>query len=101
MSSPEPLAARVAALEAEVAALRVEVRTERVVVADAHGVARVVLSAAASTGSVLVRLPGPPGATTGLELYASEVPGEAPAVGVCHLRDGEVVADGRVLGGSP
>ncbi|MFN8017467.1 MAG: hypothetical protein U0P45_05020 [Acidimicrobiales bacterium] len=92
MAVDEDIPARIAALEAQVASLRRELVTGRVVVMDADGVARVVLSAEGRTGSVLVRLAGPPGATTGMELVAAEPEGEEPVVAVAELRDGDVVA---------
>lgn len=92
------LAERVAALEAEVSLLRAttgeRLRTRCLVIEDDEGEARVVLDARHRTGSVLVRLAGPPGATTGIELYAAEaVDEEGPGeVGWCVLRDGDVAS---------
>jgi hypothetical protein len=94
----EQLHARVAALEAELDLLRAttgeRLRTRCLVIEDDDGNARVVLDARQRTGSVLVRFAGPPGATTGVELYATEAvddvgPGE---LGWCVLRDGDVVS---------
>ena len=93
MSDDPTLPARVARLEAELAELRRELRTRRLVVVDEEEVERVVLSADRRTGSVLVRVDGPPGRTVGLEVYASEPAGEAPTVGMAELRDGDVVAE--------
>lgn len=98
MSDDPSLAARLAHVEAELRALRREVRTGRVVVVDDDDVERVVVSAERRTGSVLVRLDRPDGATDGLELAACEPPGEAPLLGLVELRGGDVVADRLVPG---
>ena len=91
MAVDQDLSTRITALEAQLAALRRELVTQRVTVVDDQGVARVVLSADRRTGSVLVRLGTPQGATTGVELVASEPEGEAPVLGVAEVRSGDVV----------
>lgn len=90
------LEARLASLELEVVMLRAtveeHVRTRRLVVVDDEGVERIVLDARNRTGSVLVRIAGPDGATTGVEVYACEADAGPPEVGLCVVRDGEVVS---------
>ena len=90
------LAARVATLELEVAMVRASVeqrlRTRRLAVVDDDGVERVVVDARHGTGSVLVRVDGPDGRTTGVEVYALQADDGAHEVGLCVLRDGEVVS---------
>lgn len=93
MTDEPSLADRLALVEAELRALRHEVRTQRVVVVDADEVERVVLSASASTGSVVVKVDAEPGHTTGLELYAAAPPDEEPSVGLAELRDGNLLAE--------
>lgn len=92
----EVLAERIAALEFDLAVLRASlaehVRTRRIVVVDEAGVERIVLDARHRTGSVLVRLAGVEGATTGVEVYASEPDVGRGEVGMCVLRDGDVVS---------
>lgn len=87
---------RLASLELELAMLRASVeerlRTRRLVVVDEDGVERIVLEATSTTGSVLVRLAGQAGQTTGMEIYATESEGGAPDLGWCVLRDGDVVS---------
>jgi hypothetical protein len=87
---------RLASLELELAMLRASVeerlRTRRLVVVDEHGVERIVLEATSTTGSVLVRLAGAAGQTTGMEIYATESEGGAPDLGWCVLRNGDVVS---------
>lgn len=87
---------RIAALEAEVAMWRATVgerlRSRSLVIEDDDGVARIVLEARHRTGSVLVRLPGPPGQTTGIELYACEGADGVGELGWCVLRAGDVVS---------
>ncbi|HYI61528.1 MAG TPA: hypothetical protein VEW93_06955 [Acidimicrobiales bacterium] len=73
------------------AALGGEIRTRRLAVVDEEGVERVVLGAEARAGTVLVRLPGPAGRTTGMELYAAEQDGGQSEVGLYLIRDGDVV----------
>ncbi len=90
MSDFSRLEARIAALEATVAELRNALVTRRVAVVDDAGIERVILSADARTGSVLVRLDRPPGATTGVELFACEPLDEEPLLGLCTLTDGNV-----------
>lgn len=87
---------RLASLELELALLRASVeerlRTRQIVVIDDDGHERIVLDARRGTGSILVRIPGPGGTTTGVEVYASQ-PEVGPAeVGLCVLRDGDVVS---------
>lgn len=87
---------RLASLELELALLRASVeerlRTRRIVVVDEEGVERIVLEARHGTGSVLVLVPGEAGSTTGVEVFATQ-PDIGPAeVGVCVLRDGDVVS---------
>jgi hypothetical protein len=98
VSQPSPLEARVAALEAIVAELAREVVTRRVTVVDDDGVARVVLSASLGTGSVLARLDRPDGQTAGIELFASDVDGEAPSLGLCELDAGDVLPLVELIG---
>lgn len=90
------LATRVAALEVELALLQAaqaeQVRTRRMVVVDADGVERVIVDARHRTGSMLVRLAGQPGRTTGIEIYACETESGSPELGWCVIRDGEVVS---------
>lgn len=62
------------------------------VVVDEDGVERVVIDARHRTGSVLVRLAGPRGGSTGIEIYACESDGGEPELGWCVVRDGEVVS---------
>jgi hypothetical protein len=70
-----------------------EVRTERVVVVDADGIERVVLSGQLQTGSVLVRVPGAEDLISGTEVYAShDVDGGEPLTGVVIWQDGNQVA---------
>lgn len=92
----EELAARLAAIELELAMVRASVeerlRTRRLSVVDEHGVERIVLEARRATGSVLVRVDGPAGQTTGVEIYAQEAEDGAHEVGVCVVRDGDVVS---------
>jgi hypothetical protein len=92
----EELAARLAALEIEVAMMRASVeerlRTRRLAVVDDHGIERIVLDARWGTGSVLVRVDGPNGQTTGVEIYARQSDDDAHEVGLCVLRDGDVVS---------
>lgn len=87
---------RLASLELELALLRASVeerlRTRQIVVVDEEGVERIVLDARHGTGSVLVRLAGPPGRTTGVEVYASQPELGPPEIGLCVLRDGDVVS---------
>ena len=87
---------RLTSLELELALLRANVeerlRTRRIAVVDEDGVERVVIDARHRTGSVLVLVPGASGSTTGVEVYASQ-PDTGPAeVGICVLRDGDVVS---------
>lgn len=93
---PTDLPQRLARLEREVAELRAglrqQVETRRVVIVDEGGAHRVVLDARHETGSVLVRIPGLDGETTGIELYATELEADPPEVGWCLLRDGDVVS---------
>jgi len=92
----DDLAARLATLELEVAMVRASVeerlRTRRLAVVDELGVERVVLDARHRTGSVLVRINGSDGSTTGVEIYASENEDGAHEVGLCVVRDGDVVS---------
>ena len=87
---------RLASLELEIALLRASVeerlRTRQIVVVDDEGNERIVLDARHGTGSVVVRVPGPGGATTGVEIFASQPELGAPEVGLCVLRDGDVVS---------
>lgn len=85
---------QVAALRESVDALSEEITTGRVVVVDETGQQRVVLDARETYGAVVVRTDSPPGATTGIELYATGALGEqGPKMGLCVLRDGEVAVD--------
>lgn len=92
----DDLAARLASVELELAMVRASVeehlRTRRLAVVDEHGVERIVLDARHGTGSVLVRVHGPDGRTTGVEIYASEADEGDAEVGVCVVRDGDVVS---------
>lgn len=92
----DELAARLATLELEVAMVRASVeerlRTHRLAVVDEDGIERIVLDAHRRTGSVLVRIDGPGGRTTGVEVYANEDEDGAHEVGLCVLRDGDVVS---------
>lgn len=75
-----------------------EVRTERITIVDEDGIHRIVLSARQRTGSVLVRLDGPGGQTSGAELYASDDPeGGVPEIGVCLIKDGNIVTTWRCV----
>lgn len=92
------LAGRVTRLEVLVRELTRQIgRSEaitagRLAIVDDGGVERIVLEAVAGTASVLARVPGPQGATTGIELYAAPAEdGEGPALGLCILVDGDVV----------
>lgn len=92
------LTARVARLEVLVHELTQqlerpnEVTAARLAIVDDAGTERIVLETVAKTASVLVRVPGPAGATTGIELYASPADeGEGPSLGLCVLADGDVV----------
>ena len=90
------LESRLATLELELAMVRASVeehlRTRRLAVVDQDGVERIVLDARHRTGSVLVRIAGPDGRTTGVEVYATESDHGPPEVGLCVLRDGDVVS---------
>lgn len=92
----DDLSARLATLELEVAMVRASVeehlRTRRLAVVDEQGVERVVLDARHGTGSVLVRIDGPGGYSTGVEVYAQQADDGAHEVGVCVVREGEVVS---------
>jgi hypothetical protein len=81
------------ALRAEVAALRDEVRTRRVVVVDAAGRPRVVLSADPGVGSVRVDAEG---GDPSVELYAVDaLEADGPEVGLALVARGEVVTSVR------
>jgi hypothetical protein len=92
----DDLAARLATLELEVAMVRASVeehlRTRRLAVVDERGVERVVIDARNRTGSVLVHIDRPDGRTTGVEIYANQSEDGEDEVGVCVLRDGDVVS---------
>ncbi len=92
----DDLAARLATLELDLAMVRASVeerlRTRRLAVVDEQGVERIVLDARHRTGSVLVRIDGPGGSTTGVEIYANETENGAHEIGLCVLRDGDVVS---------
>lgn len=92
----DDVAGRLASVELEVAMVRASVeehlRTRRLAVVDEHGVERIVLDARHGTGSMLVRVHGPDGHTTGVEVYASQGEDGATEVGLCVLRDGDVVS---------
>ena len=99
MSAADPefgIEERLAALELDLAMLRASVeerlRTRRIAVVDEDGVERIVLDARHRTGSVLVRVAGSNGTTTGVEVYACQPDVGAPEVGLCVLRDGDVVS---------
>jgi hypothetical protein len=80
-------------LRAEVRALRDEVRTRRVVVVDAAGRPRVVLSADPGVGSVRVDAAG---GDPSVELYAVDaIEADGPEVGLALVADGEVVTSVR------
>ena len=69
-----------------------ELRAQRLVIVDGNGEERVVIETVAETSSVLVRVPGVSGVTTGVELFASPAAdGDRAVVGGCVLRDGDVV----------
>lgn len=87
---------RLEALEEALALLRItieqDLQTRRVTVVDGDGDARVIIEADRSTGSVVVRVSGDKGYTTGVSLYASEDgAGREASVGMAILRDGEVI----------
>jgi hypothetical protein len=83
------------ALRAAVDALRDEVRTRRVVVVDAAGRPRVVLSADPGVSSVRVDAGG---GDPSVELYAVDaIEADGPEVGVVLVVDGEVVRDLHLL----
>lgn len=94
----QDLAERVALLEAVVrdlardrAAGPPELTATQLAIVDDAGRERIVLGTEARTASVLVRVPSPPGGTTGIELYATPAEdGDGPSVGLCLLRDGDV-----------
>ena len=90
------LEARLASLELELAMVRASVeehlRTRRLAVVDEDGIERVVLEARHRAGSVLVRIAGTGGRTTGVEVYASESDLGPAEIGLCVLRDGDVVS---------
>lgn len=90
------LESRLASLELEIAMVRASVeqhlRTRRLAVVDEQGVERVVLDARRGTGSVLVRIAAADGSTTGVEVFASEPEGGPAEIGLCVLRDGDVVS---------
>jgi hypothetical protein len=92
----DDLAAQVASLELDLAMVRASVeqhlRTRRLAVVDEAGVERIVLDARHGTGSILVRVHGPDGRTTGVEIYASQAEDGQHEVGLCVLRDGDVVS---------
>ncbi|HWJ62001.1 MAG TPA: hypothetical protein VNS19_08515 [Acidimicrobiales bacterium] len=92
----DELAARLATLELEVAMVRASVeehlRTRRLAVVDEHGTERIVLDARHRTGSILVRIDGPDGRTTGVEVYALQADDGEHEVGLCVLREGDVVS---------
>jgi hypothetical protein len=92
----DDLAARLASTELELAMVRASVeerlRTRRLAVVDEDGVERIVLDARLGTGSVLVRINAPDGRTTGVEVYATQGEDGATEVGLCVLRDGDVVS---------
>ena len=92
----DDLASRLASVELELAMVRASVeerlRTRRLAVVDERGIERIVLDARHGTGSVLVRVHGPDGHTTGVEVYASQADDGGHEVGLCVLRDGDVVS---------
>lgn len=92
----DDLAAQLATLELELAMVRATVeqhlRTRRLAVVDDDGVERIVLDARHATGSILVRVHGPDGQTTGVEIYAAQAEDGEHAIGLCVLRDGDVVS---------
>lgn len=98
MAGIEDLEARLAAVEATLELLQVSLSysmtTQRMTIVDGNGTERVILSATGDTGSVLVRLDGPAGHTTGVELYATSFDGHGE-VGLCLMRDGQVVSRWR------
>jgi len=80
-------------LRDEVRSLREEVRTRRVVVVDAAGRPRVVLSADPGVGSVRVDAEG---GDPSVELYAVDaIEADGPEVGLALVADGEVVTSVR------
>jgi hypothetical protein len=80
-------------LRAEVRALREEVRTRRVVVVDAAGRPRVVLSADRGVGSVRVDAVG---GDPSVELYALDaIEADGPEVGLALVVDGDVATSVR------
>ncbi len=87
---------RLATLELELGLLRASVderlRTRRLVVVDDQGVERIVLDARHRTGSILVRVAGPGGGTTGIEIYACDSETGPPELGWCVVKDGDVVS---------
>jgi hypothetical protein len=93
---PEDTEDPIAVLRAEVAALRDEVRTRRVVVVDAAGRPRIVLSADPGVGSVRVDAEG---GDPSVELYAVDaIDADGPEVGIALVVGGDVV---RRLGLGP
>lgn len=80
-------------LRAEVRALQDEVRTRRVVVVDAAGRPRIVLSADPGVSSVRVDAEG---GDPSVELYAVDaVEADGPEVGLALVADGDVVTSIR------
>ena len=91
----EAIEEQLVGLRSEVAALRQEVRTRRVVVVDASGRPRVVLSADPGVASVRVDAEG---GDPSVELYAVDaVEADGPEVGLVLVVDGDVLDDLRVL----
>jgi len=98
MDRTRELVERIEQLEAQLDRLttgatpEAELRARRLVIVDDDGAERVVIETVAGTGSVLVRVPGRSGATTGVELFATPADGaDAASVGLCVVREGDVV----------
>ncbi len=89
----DPIDDPIEAIRDELRALRDEVRTRRVVVVDAAGRPRVVLSADPGVGSVRVDAEG---GDPSVELYAVDaLDADGPEVGLALVVDGEVVTSIR------
>ena len=91
MQTRQQLQRELERLHDEVAQIRTEICTQRLVVIDPDGHQRAVITANHTTTSIKVTLPGQPGRSTGVELFATETP-DGPEAGVAIYRDGEVVA---------
>ncbi|MBL8777871.1 MAG: hypothetical protein JNK12_18175 [Acidimicrobiales bacterium] len=112
-SRHDHLSARLDALEASIVDLRSrldrlrrqlgdEVHTRRLVIAEADGFARVVLSGDATFGSITVRARSVGSGTVAVDVFAADARGGDPAhVGVALIDAGDVVAAVDALAGRP